>query len=239
MHDPDPAAAPRRHIRSYVRREGRLTPAQQQALTTLLPQYGLPEQPSTVLDFADIFANQQPLLLEIGYGNGDSLLAQAMANPQQNHIGLEVHRPGAGHLLQEIERLQLRNVRIAIADAASWLPQAVATASIHTVQIFFPDPWHKKRHNKRRLIQTGFVNELARIIVPSGVLMLASDWQDYAEHMLAVLGTHTDFSNCAAAGGYSERPTCRPLTRFERRGQRLGHTVFDLQFRRRQDPAAG
>ncbi|GAB4123066.1 MAG: tRNA (guanosine(46)-N7)-methyltransferase TrmB [Wenzhouxiangellaceae bacterium] len=232
MHDPDPAAAPRRHIRSFVRREGRLTPAQQQALATLLPRYGLPEQPSTTLDCNAIFGNRHPLLLEIGYGNGASLLAQAESNPQQNHIGLEVHRPGAGHLLQEIERRQLHNVRIAIADAASWLPKAIASASIDTVQVFFPDPWHKKRHNKRRLIQTAFVDELARIIVPAGRLMLATDWQDYAEHMLAVMTAHPVFSNAAGAGRFSPRPDCRPLTRFEQRGQRLGHDVFDLQFLR-------
>jgi tRNA (guanine-N7-)-methyltransferase len=166
------------------------------------------------------------------------LLAQALANPQQNHIGLEVHRPGAGHLLQEIERQQLRNVRIAIADAAAWLPQAVASASINTVQIFFPDPWHKKRHNKRRLIQNAFVDQLARVIAPGGLLMLATDWQDYAEHMLAVMTAHQGFSNCAENGAFSARPESRPLTRFERRGQRLGHTVYDLQFHRLADNAS-
>jgi len=238
MHDPEQAASPHRHIRSFVRREGRLTPAQQQALATLLPKYGLPEQTHSALDFADIFDNHNPVLLEIGYGNGESLLAQALANPQQNHIGLEVHRPGAGHLLQEIERRQLHNVRIAIADAAAWLPLAVADASIHTVQIFFPDPWHKKRHNKRRLIQNAFVDQLARIIAPGGLLMLATDWQDYAEHMLAVMTAHQGFRNCAEDAAFSARPECRPLTRFERRGQRLGHTVYDLQYHRLADSAS-
>ena len=235
MHDPDPAVAPHRHIRSFVRREGRLTPAQQQALITLLPSYGLPAQPQATLDFTEVFGNVNPLLLEIGYGNGASLLAQAIANPQQNHIGLEVHRPGAGHLLQEIDRQQLINVRIAITDAAAWLPVAVASDSVQTVQVFFPDPWHKKRHHKRRLIQTAFVDELARILAPGGTLMLATDWQNYAEHMLAVMTAHACFSNCAGDGSYHTRPACRPLTRFERRGQRLGHQVFDLQFQRRAD----
>ncbi len=234
MHDPDPATSPHRHIRSFVRREGRLTPAQQRALASLLPRYGLPPQPDARLNFADIFGNHYPLLLEIGYGNGESLLAQAQANPQQNHIGLEVHRPGAGHLLQEVERQQLDNVRIAIADAAAWLPLAVADQTVDSVQVFFPDPWHKKRHYKRRLIQSSFVDELARIMSPGGLLMLATDWHDYAEHMLAVMNAHADFSNCAPAGAYIARPACRPLTRFERRGQRLGHRVFDLQFQRRE-----
>jgi len=234
MHDPDPDASTHRHIRSFVRREGRLTPAQQRALASLLPRYGLPAQPDTRLNFADIFGNHHPLWLEIGYGNGETLLAQAQANPQQNHIGLEVHRPGAGHLLREIERQQLDNVRIAIADAAVWLPLSVADQTFDSVQVFFPDPWHKKRHYKRRLIQSTFVDELARIMSPGGLLVLATDWQNYAEHMLAVMTAHPDFSNCAPAGDYTARPAYRPMTRFERRGQRLGHRVYDLQFQRRE-----
>lgn len=204
-------------------------------MTTLLPHYGLPAQPHAPLNFADIFGNPHPLLLEIGYGNGAALLSQALANAQQNHIGLEVHRPGAGHLLQEILHQGLPNIRIAIADAVTWLPVAVSSGSIDCVQIFFPDPWHKKRHNKRRLIQPAFVAELARVIRVDGWLMLATDWQDYAEHMLAVMKQQAQFSNCAGAGAYSPRPACRPLTRFERRGQRLGHQVFDLQFQRTAD----
>ncbi|MDA3933517.1 MAG: tRNA (guanosine(46)-N7)-methyltransferase TrmB [Gammaproteobacteria bacterium] len=234
MQDQENQLYPARQVRSFVRREGRLTTAQQNALTELLPKYGLPLQSEAALQLTDVFQNDLPLLLEIGFGNGESLLAQALANPQQNHIGLEVHRPGVGHLLQQLERLQLANVRVAVTDATFWTRATLASACISTVQIFFPDPWPKKRHHKRRLIQPIFVAELARIIRPGGALMLATDWRDYAEQMLAVMSNQSGFTNLAGPGQYSERPLCRPLTRFERRGQRLGHRVFDLHFQRLQ-----
>lgn len=230
-----------RTIRSFVLREGRLTPGQQRAFAQLWPYYGIGgavdddlEWQGEALDLAAEFGNDQPVTLEIGFGNGDSLAEMAAAAPQRNFIGIEVHRPGVGHLLLKIEELGLTNLRVMRKDAVQVLRHALAPASLDRVQLFFPDPWHKKRHHKRRILQPEFVRLLARVIRPGGHFHAATDWQDYAQHMMAVLGAADDlFENSAGPGNYAPRPAERPLTKFEQRGHRLGHGVWDLVFRRR------
>lgn len=221
-----------RRIRSFVRRKSRTTPAQQRALQTLLPKYGLdPEQ--GLFDFAAIFGREARRTLEIGFGNGETLLALARAHPDEDFLGVEVHRPGVGRLLLALEAEKLGNLRIVCADALEVLGRCVADASLDAVLIFFPDPWPKKRHHKRRLLQPEFAALLARKLKPGGRLHLATDWPDYAEHILAVLSASSDFTNLAGDGGYTPRPEERSLTKFESRGLKLGHAVHDLIFLRR------
>lgn len=222
-----------RRIRSYVRREGRLTTAQQRAIAELWPRFGIDFSPLP-LDLQTCFGRTALRVLEIGFGNGESLAAMAAAAPYTDFVGIEVHRPGVGHLLLAIERLQLQNLRVVCHDAVEVLQSQIADASLDRVHIFFPDPWHKKRHHKRRLIQPAFLGLLARKIRSGGHLHLATDWEDYALHMLAVLAQSPDFTNTAPAGeSFCPRPDYRPPTRFERRGERLGHGVRDLLFERR------
>ncbi len=221
----------RRSIRSFVRREGRLTPGQQRALERLWPRYGL-EADGQPLDLDAVFGRRAPRHLEIGFGKGEALLNMAQALPEVDFIGIEVFRPGAGHLLRQLDVQGLNNVRVMIADAVEVLRNQIPARSLAAVYIFFADPWHKKRHHKRRLIQPAFVELLAERMTSGGRLYLATDWQDYAEHMLAVLSASAHFRN-AAGRGYAPRFALRPLTKFERRGQRLGHGVWDLQFIRR------
>lgn len=224
-----------RRIRSFVRREGRLTRAQQQALEQLWPKYGL--SIADLSPFTSWFHNQQPITLEIGFGNGDSLAQMAEAHPERNYIGIEVHRPGVGHLLQLIEDKRLTNLRLFNHDAVEVIQHAIPDGALDGVQLFFPDPWHKKRHHKRRLIQPKFVVQACRKLLPGGVFHAATDWENYAEHMLDVFEACPMLENMAGAGRYSERPESRPLTKFEQRGMRLGHGVWDLLFRRVADPA--
>lgn len=221
-----------RTIRSFVRREGRLTSAQERALETLWPIYGI-EFSDKSLDFAAIFDRSAPITLEIGFGNGASLTQMTAASPEQNFIGIEVHRPGVGNLLQQLEQENLTNVRVICYDAVEVLQQMIPPTSLDRIQIFFPDPWPKKKHHKRRLIQSSFINLLATRIKPNGILHLATDWQNYAEQMLEVLTASSDFINTAPANDYLPRPDYRPLTKFEQRGQHLGHGVRDLIFQRR------
>lgn len=220
-----------RTIRSFVRREGRLTSAQERALDFLWPVYGIEFSDKTV-DIAAIFGRSAPITLEIGFGNGASLTQMAAASPEQNFIGIEVHRPGVGNLLQQLEQVHLNNVRIICHDAVEVLEHMIPPGSLDRVQVFFPDPWPKKKHHKRRLIQSGFISLLASRIKPNGIFHLATDWENYAEQMLEVLTASPDFINTAPAGGYLSRPDFRPLTKFEQRGQRLGHGVWDLIFQR-------
>lgn len=219
-----------RKIRSFVRREGRLTSGQQRALQNLWPKYGLDS--GTAIDPAHVFGRRAPLTLEIGFGNGDALLAMAQAAPHENFFGIEVHRPGVGHLLLAVEQHALENVRIFNEDAVQVLQTALPDGCLDRVLLFFPDPWHKKRHHKRRLVQPGFIALLARKLRPGGILHMATDWDDYAVHMLAVVEASGLFRNCAGSGLYSTQPGYRPSTKFERRGQRLGHAVQDLVFER-------
>ena len=223
---------PPRTIRSFVRREGRLTPSQEQALEHLWPQYGIDEADG-ILNLDSLFKHTAPMVLEIGFGNGASLAEMAENQPNSNFIGVEVHRPGVGQLLKLIEAKQLTNLRIACTDAVTLLKHRIADNTLHRLQLYFPDPWHKKRHHKRRIIQTDFVNLLSHKIKSGGHLHMATDWQHYAEQMLDDLSQNPNFINCADDLMYIPRPDYRPLTKFEQRGQRLGHDVWDLLFQRK------
>ena len=218
-----------RHIRSFVRREGRLTKGQQRAIDELGPKFMLDLQ-SEPLDLDALFGRQAPRYLEIGFGDGKSLAAMAAAQPEADFLGVEVHRPGVGSLLLEVEQQSLTNVRVICADAVEVLNSMVPDHSLDKVFIFFPDPWHKKRHHKRRLVQPGFVATLRNKLKPGGLIHMATDWEDYAMHMLAVMNSAAGFSNTAKEGSFVMRPEYRPLTKFEARGQRLGHGVWDLIF---------
>lgn len=228
----DAAVPASRRIRSYVRREGRLTEAQAAALEQLWPRYGI-DAPDRPFIPSALFGRQAPLVFEIGFGNGDHLYARAAAEPEHDFIGAEVHRPGVGRLLQNADKAGLSNLRVVRHDAVEVLDSGLPDAVLAEVVIYFPDPWHKKRHNKRRLIQPEFCALLARKLAAGGLLRLATDWAPYAGHMLEVLNASPDFDNCAPNQGYVERPSSRLKTRFEARGERLGHDVFDLAFRRR------
>ncbi len=224
---------PHRQIRSFVLREGRLTAGQQRAFETLWPRWGVAFR-GTPLDLRALFGNEHPVYLEIGFGNGESLAEMARHHPERNYLGVEVHRPGVGHLLLKLEEYGCGNVRIVRHDAVEVMQHMLPTASLQGVYLFFPDPWHKKRHHKRRILKPAFLDTLARVLRPGGFVHTATDWQDYAEQMLQVLSEdRTRFVNQAGAGRFSPRPAERPLTKFERRGQRLGHGVWDLIFIRR------
>jgi tRNA (guanine-N7-)-methyltransferase len=219
-----------RRVRSFVRREGRLTPAQQTALETLWPKYGL--SVGDELNLPALFGRSAAVTLEIGFGNGNSLAEMAANEPDSDFIGIEVHRPGVGHLLRQLQERGLDNVRVFCADALEVLEQTLADASLQRVLLFFPDPWPKKKHHKRRIVQPDFARLVARKLRPGGRFHLATDWQPYAEQMLEVMEASENFINCGGKGGYSDRPEYRPVTKFERRGQRLGHAVWELIYRR-------
>ncbi|MDE2197090.1 MAG: tRNA (guanosine(46)-N7)-methyltransferase TrmB [Gammaproteobacteria bacterium] len=209
-----------------------MTPAQERALAMLLPKYGL-DPGLAPFDFPRLFGRDAGRTLEIGFGNGDTLAELARLHPQRDFLGIEVHRPGVGRLLMAVEAEQLSNVRVVCADAVEVLTRCVPAGSLDAVLLYFPDPWPKKRHHKRRLVQAEFVALVADKLKSGGRFHLATDWPGYAEHMLAVLTQNTDFINLAAAGDYAPRPAERPLTRFERRGLGLGHAVRDLVWMRR------
>jgi tRNA (guanine-N7-)-methyltransferase len=227
-----PAAdhSPRRPIRSFVLRAGRMGTGQQRALQDLGPRFMLPYQ-ATPLDPVAVFGRSAPLVLEIGFGMGDATAQIAAAQPEADFIGVEVHEPGVGALLKHIGEHALANLRIVQHDAVEVLRHMIPAASLDGVHIFFPDPWHKKRHHKRRLIQPPLVELLASRLKPGGRLHCATDWEDYAQQMLEVLSACPLLQN--SADGYAPRPDYRPLTKFEARGQRLGHGVWDLVFTRR------
>ena len=226
--DTGAAARPHRAVRSFVARAGRMTTAQERAWHELWPRFGI-EDDARPLDFEALFGRDAPRTLEIGFGNGESLVALAAAHPEEDFLGIEVHRPGVGHLMLRAEALGLANLRVASRDAVEILGARVPDASLDTVLLYFPDPWPKKRHHKRRIVQPGFVELVARKLKTGGRFRLATDWQPYAEQMLEVLSASATFENECGAG-YSARPASRPLTRFESRGQRLGHEVWDLSF---------
>ena len=222
----------RRTVRSFVRRAGRLTESQKRALTELAPAY-LVDYSTDLLSFAEIFGREAPVVLEIGFGNGETLVEQAAQNPDKNFVGIEVHEPGVGHCLLKAKAAGLTNFRVIMHDAVEVLANQVPPASLDRLNLYFPDPWPKKRHHKRRLVQPEFVSLLASRMREGAILHLATDWAPYAEHMLDVLNASREFENCAAQGHDSPRPEWRPRTKYERRGERLGHRVFDLVFRRR------
>ncbi|MBT8058198.1 MAG: tRNA (guanosine(46)-N7)-methyltransferase TrmB [Gammaproteobacteria bacterium] len=227
---PDDKSA-HRPVRSYVLRGGRLTDGQKRALDELWPRYGI-NGSEGFLDLRDLFGNPGPVILEIGFGDGDATWRMAQAHPRENYLGVEVHRPGVGRLLLMLERHGLENVRVACEDAVAFLEDRVPPASLDGVRIYFPDPWPKKRHHKRRLVNPLFVALLAGKLKAGGILHLATDWLPYAEHMLEVMRDAPDFENLSASGDYCPKPAWRPDTKYERRGERLGHPVRDLVFRR-------
>ncbi len=220
-----------RPLRSFVRREGRMTTGQQRALERLWPAYGvdLPEGP---LDLAALFGRAAPCVLDIGFGNGETLVAMAAADPDRNYLGVEVHRPGVGHCLLDAEEAEVNNLRVVVADAVEVMSRHLPPESLAAIHIYFPDPWPKKRHHKRRLIQRSFLELAADRLEPGGLLHLATDWKDYAEWMSGLLEDDDRFINTAAPHRYLPDPPPRPETKFERRGLRRGHQVFDLIYQR-------
>ena len=220
-----------RSIRSFVLRKGRLTVAQQHALDELWPHYGI-ENRETVLEYDDHFDRTAEVIVEIGFGNGESTWRMALEEPEKNFIGIEVHEPGVGQLLMALEEHDIENVRIARCDAVPFLQNRIPAGSLAGVRIYFADPWPKKRHHKRRIIQPEFVDHLARCISEDGILHLATDWQPYADHILEVMQSSSDFVNLSPTGDYCETPEWRPYTKYEKRGERLGHEVRDLLYQR-------
>lgn len=217
-------------IRSFVLRQGRVSNAQQRAHSELLPRFGIPFAPAPI-DLDRAFGRVAPKVLEIGFGMGETTAAIALAHPERDYLGIEVHTPGVGALLKLIAAHELTNIRIIQHDAVEVLQMMIAPATLDAVHLFFPDPWPKKRHHKRRLVQPPFVELLAARLKPGGTLHAATDWEEYALQMLEVLGASALLENTAR--GFAERPAARPITKFETRGQRLGHGVWDLVFRRR------
>ena len=216
-----------RKVRSFVRRPGRTTPAQRRAFEELLPRYAI-DAPQGPLDLGAIFGRDARRTLDIGFGDGEALVTSALNNSGVDYVGIEVHEPGIGHLLLLLEQSGARNVRVVARDAADVVPQLFADSSFDAVDLFFPDPWPKKRHHKRRLVQPAFVAQIARVLKPGGFLHVATDWADYARHTREVLAQCTELVP-VAAGDLCHNPLAvRPPTKFERRGRRLGHEVVDL-----------
>lgn len=225
------ASDSRRPVRSYVLRTGRMTAGQQRAFDEYWGRWGL-EVSAGKLNFDEVFGRGGPRVLEIGFGMGQSLVTMAAAAPETNFIGIEVHRPGVGKLLRSMQEQGVDNIRVYCHDAVEVLRDCIPPASLDAVQVFFPDPWHKKKHHKRRLIRPALVQQLVERLKAGGVLHLATDWEDYARQMMEVLSAEQALSNTCGAGRFAPRPEHRPLTKFEVRGERLGHSVWDLLFRR-------
>ena len=219
-----------RTVRSFVLRQGRLTRGQEQAIENVWPVYGI-ERGTTPLDMTKLFKREAFVTLEIGFGDGVSLAEMAKASPDKNFIGIEVHRPGVGRLLHLINENGLSNVRVMDDDAVEIIKNRIPEESLDTVQLFFPDPWHKKRHNKRRIVQPEFVTLIASRLKAGGVFHLATDWEAYAEHMAEVMEASTEFVS-SNDEPYSPKPDSRPTTKFERRGLKLGHGVWDLLYKK-------
>jgi tRNA (guanine-N7-)-methyltransferase len=218
-----------RRIRSFVLRAGRTTPAQERALGELWPTYGL-DLETAPLDLARVFGRAAPRCLEIGFGAGEVIGALAETNPHVDYLGIEVHRSGVGRLLLRAQQCSFKNLRVICSDAVDVLRDHIADAAFDEVLVFFPDPWHKKRHHKRRLIEPSFVSLVAAKLRSGGILRLATDWQAYAEQMLEVCNANPALESLSPDGTYVARPEFRPPTRFERRGERLGHGVWDLAY---------
>ncbi|HAU67006.1 MAG TPA: tRNA (guanosine(46)-N7)-methyltransferase TrmB [Gammaproteobacteria bacterium] len=220
-----------RRIRSFVRREGKLTKGQQNALNDVWPLLGVPLIADKVLDFDVLFGRRADTVLEIGFGNGLSLADMAEAAPNLNFFGVEVHRPGVGSLLVQLKKRDITNVRVSQDDAVDVVTQQIADGSLHRVQIFFPDPWHKKRHNKRRLINAAFIQLILTKLKPGGHFHVATDWEPYAEQVLEELTANEGLTN--TADRYCAKPDYRPTTKYEQRGIRHGHGVYDMVFQKR------
>ena len=215
-------------IRSFIRRQGRVTPGQQQALDTLWDNYCI--DPKVMCDFSRVFGRNAALILEIGFGNGESLADMAEANPDKDYIGVEVHRPGVGHLMLQLEKRKIGNVRIYCHDAIEIIEHNIAANSLTGIHLFFPDPWPKKRHHKRRIVRPEFLELISEKLKSGGYVHAATDWENYAESMLKTLRACNKLVNSSVDNTYSKRPDYRPVTKFENRGIRLGHGVWDLIF---------
>jgi len=220
-----------RKIRSFVLREGRLTKGQELAIEQFWSLYGITYKESRI-DFKNLFKNDNEVILEIGFGMGSSLVQMALENPNKNFIGIEVHKPGVGSCIKQIEENNVKNLKVICHDAVEVLNSMIDDKSIDKFQIFFPDPWHKAKHHKRRIIQQAFVQLLLRKLKEGGTIHLATDWENYSEHMLEVLSSFKILRNLSQTNDFIERPNERPLTKFENRGIKLGHKVFDIKFQK-------
>jgi tRNA (guanine-N7-)-methyltransferase len=220
-----------RKIRSFVRREGRMTPGQASAYESMMPLYGF-EYKKQRLDLVELFGNDNPVSLEIGFGMGASLAEQAKRYPERNFIGIEVHRPGVGSLLVRMKEYQLSNIRVISHDAVEVLEDMLADDCLELLQLFFPDPWHKKKHHKRRILNAPFSQLVRSKIKPGGHFHMATDWQNYAEQMLEVMTESPGWVNCSESNDYIPQPENRPITKFQKRGEGLGHGVWDLMFQK-------
>lgn len=217
-------------IRSFALRQGRATIGQQRAIDILWDDYCL--DPTKTYDYAQSFDQDAPLIIEIGFGNGSSLAAMAEANPNLNYLGIEVHRPGIAHLMLLLEERGIKNVKIYHHDAIEILEQKIPDQSVTGIHLFFPDPWQKRRHHKRRIVRPSFIDLLNKKLVSNGYFHAATDWQHYANDMLKTLSENDRLINTSVDNKYCERPEYRPLTKFESRGVRLGHGVWDLIFKK-------
>ena len=224
-----------RSIKSFVIRSGRMTAGQLKAYEHLWDKYGV-EAGESELDFSEIFTRAAPVILEIGFGMGDSLLAMAERYPENNYLGIEVHKPGVGRLLGNIAEHNVSNLKVMQSDAVQVLKKQIKDHSLQAVYLFFPDPWHKKRHHKRRIVKDEFVQLVGQKLQTHGYFHMATDWEDYSRQMLKTMQRASGFKNCAVDcvtnGGYIPRPDYRPVTKFERRGERLGHGVWDILFKK-------
>lgn len=218
-----------RKIQSFVKRSGRLTEGQKHGLGALWSKYGV-EITDQVIDLEALFPKKQPIFLEIGFGNGDSLLTMAKNETEHNFIGIEVYEAGVGRLINEANKQNLKNLKIIKGDAVEVLKHNIADNAFSGFQLYFPDPWHKKRHHKRRIVQSDFMTLLSKKLKNHAFVHMATDWKDYAEQMMQVLESHPNFKNTVGAHIYSPKPERRPNTKFEKRGERLGHGVWDLLF---------
>ena len=218
-----------RKIQSFVRRSGRISKAQSIGLNELWHDYGV-DLNEKKLDFNKLFLSKNNVTLEVGFGNGDSLLEMAIDQPNQNFLGVEVYEAGVGRLINEANKNKLSNLKIIKDDAVEVLTNNILDDSISHFQLFFPDPWHKKKHHKRRIVQISFLDLLSNKLKKDGIVHIATDWENYAEHIMELLESHSHFKNCAGDHMYSLRPKNRPLTKFENRGQKLGHGVWDIIF---------
>jgi tRNA (guanine-N7-)-methyltransferase len=222
---------PMRTVRSFVLRAGRMTEGQQRGLDEAWPELGL-DITGGLIEPAAVFGREAPLVLEIGFGMGDSLLQMARQMPEKNYIGIEVHRPGVGRLLNNARTEGLGNIRVYAEDAVEVLAQCIHDGRLDGLQLFFPDPWHKKKHNKRRILQPAFAQAVRRKLKIGGQFHMATDWENYAEHMMEVMSAAEGYRNSAGAGEFSPQPDFRPVTKFQNRGEKLGHGVWDLIFER-------
>ena len=218
-----------RKIQSFVKRSGRLSKAQSTGLNELWGDYGVNIN-EKILNFDELFLNKNDITLEVGFGNGDSLLEMAIQQPDQNFLGIEVYEAGVGRLINEASKNNLSNLKIIKEDAVEILTNNISDNSLSCFQLFFPDPWHKKKHHKRRIVQISFLDLLSNKLKKDGIVHIATDWENYAEHIMELLESHSHFKNCAGDHMYSLRPKNRPLTKFENRGQKLGHGVWDIIF---------